>query len=326
VGRVGVGQDPYDEFVLRLYREGREQAPQSFQDWALEVLRELIAFDGALWSTAYLESGKVRLHNAHHWRVPEELRGVWQGIEDRDVLGRAAFAAMGRTINASNTSRLILDPVLLEHIIFRFGIEHVLSTCLTDPLTSLTTSLSLIRGVRGPPFTEADRRLKERVTPHVIEAYGACRLLRLMEMRRLDGPFTYAAAVLDAAGVMQVASQGFPELLRREWPAWSGPILPGILLPTLGISAKRTLSQIVVRSEPVGDMIWLRVRERGPIDQLSAREAEIAGLSAIGRTNKEIARLLNLSPFTVRNHLNSIYDKLGLAGRAGLGLYAEELE
>jgi DNA-binding CsgD family transcriptional regulator len=49
---------------------------------------------------------------------------------------------------------------------------------------------------------------------------------------------------------------------------------------------------------------------------LSEREREIVALVAEGRTNREIARLLWISPGTVRKHLDNIYAKLGVHTRA----------
>ena len=49
---------------------------------------------------------------------------------------------------------------------------------------------------------------------------------------------------------------------------------------------------------------------------LSAREVEILELIAEGRANGDIARRLFLSDKTVRNHISSIYAKLGVADRA----------
>jgi DNA-binding CsgD family transcriptional regulator len=51
---------------------------------------------------------------------------------------------------------------------------------------------------------------------------------------------------------------------------------------------------------------------------LSAREYEIGGLAAAGRSSKEIADQLFVSPRTVDNHLGAAYSKLGLVGRAEL--------
>lgn len=52
--------------------------------------------------------------------------------------------------------------------------------------------------------------------------------------------------------------------------------------------------------------------------QLTPREAEIARRYARGRSCKEIARDLGLSPATVRNHLTAAYGKLKVSDKAAL--------
>ena len=58
------------------------------------------------------------------------------------------------------------------------------------------------------------------------------------------------------------------------------------------------------------------------IDQLSSREREVLGLIATGRGNSEIARDLNISPRTVKNHVSSILTKLGVPSRVQAAVYA----
>jgi two-component system, NarL family, response regulator DevR len=51
-------------------------------------------------------------------------------------------------------------------------------------------------------------------------------------------------------------------------------------------------------------------------DALSEREREVLLLIAQGCTNKEIAAKLVVSPFTARNHVIRILDRLGLSRRS----------
>ena len=53
-------------------------------------------------------------------------------------------------------------------------------------------------------------------------------------------------------------------------------------------------------------------------DDLSETERQIAELVAEGRTNKEVAAALSLSPKTVEWNLSKVYAKLGVRSRAEL--------
>ena len=50
---------------------------------------------------------------------------------------------------------------------------------------------------------------------------------------------------------------------------------------------------------------------------LTSREHEVIEHVALGRTNDEIARVLGISPATVRKHLENIYERLGVHTRTG---------
>jgi two-component system response regulator NreC len=57
-------------------------------------------------------------------------------------------------------------------------------------------------------------------------------------------------------------------------------------------------------------------------DLLTAREREVLQLVAEGKSNKEVADLLNLSVYTVETHRSNIMEKLNLKGVPELILYA----
>jgi len=57
-----------------------------------------------------------------------------------------------------------------------------------------------------------------------------------------------------------------------------------------------------------------------PEDRLTKRERQIVDGVARGLRNKEIARELNISEKTVKSHLNSVFQKLGLEGRFALAM------
>ena len=62
--------------------------------------------------------------------------------------------------------------------------------------------------------------------------------------------------------------------------------------------------------------------EKAKIAALTARECEVITLIGQGLRNKEIAQRLFISETTVRHHLTSVFDKLGVSERLELMIYA----
>ena len=60
---------------------------------------------------------------------------------------------------------------------------------------------------------------------------------------------------------------------------------------------------------------------RRPLDQLSPRELEVLTTLARGRSNREIARALQISEETVKAHVSSILAKLHLADRTQAAIF-----
>jgi DNA-binding CsgD family transcriptional regulator len=98
------------------------------------------------------------------------------------------------------------------------------------------------------------------------------------------------------------------------------------------VAARDQLRPALAAFERLGATIWAEValtelnatgvtahrRQLGPVLDLTARELQIALLLADGRTTRETAAALFLSPKTVEYHLRHVYTKLGIASRSEL--------
>ncbi len=80
-------------------------------------------------------------------------------------------------------------------------------------------------------------------------------------------------------------------------------------------SAARRAGELAGRAEQPATPALHAVEARA---RLTAAERETAALAAAGRSNKDIAAHLVLSPRTVENRLQRVYEKLGIAGRTEL--------
>ncbi|MNR42547.1 Oxygen regulatory protein NreC [compost metagenome] len=65
-----------------------------------------------------------------------------------------------------------------------------------------------------------------------------------------------------------------------------------------------------------------RPAAEAPLEQLTGRQQEVLYWLAKGKSNKEIAFILNLSAKTVDTHRAQIMDRLGIRDLAGLVRYA----
>jgi len=84
-----------------------------------------------------------------------------------------------------------------------------------------------------------------------------------------------------------------------------------------------------VGHEAVGDLVQTVRRLSGgpegappPLKLLTPRELEIISAVVESASNKEISEQFGLSMQTVKNHLSSIFDKLGVSSRLELALFA----
>lgn len=83
-------------------------------------------------------------------------------------------------------------------------------------------------------------------------------------------------------------------------------------------SARAAAARAALLLEHCGGARTPALTAAGPVEQLSPREREIAGLAAAGAANHEIASRLVVSVRTVENHLQRAYRKLGVTSRREL--------
>jgi DNA-binding NarL/FixJ family response regulator len=94
----------------------------------------------------------------------------------------------------------------------------------------------------------------------------------------------------------------------------------------LELAIRKVASGGVYLSPEIGDTMRLQLLRRTPdsesIDILSSRQREILQAIAEGRTTREIAELLSISPKTVETHRSQLMQKLEIRDVPGLVRYA----
>jgi DNA-binding NarL/FixJ family response regulator len=92
----------------------------------------------------------------------------------------------------------------------------------------------------------------------------------------------------------------------------------------LSVASGRPFFSKVIAEALLEDHVGVMRRHgvRNSYDLLTEREREVLHLLAEGKSNKEAAAVMNLSPYTVDTHRTNLMQKLGLHNTAEIVLYA----
>ena len=123
----------------------------------------------------------------------------------------------------------------------------------------------------------------------------------------LDTRVLMLSAFIDRQIVFQAVAAGAAGYLSKE--ADRREITDAILAVHRGGTVLAPAVQAGVAAE-------VRARWRRDVPSLSERERQVLELIAQGLSAPEIGRRLYLSPATVKSHMQSLYDKLGVSDRA----------
>lgn len=131
--------------------------------------------------------------------------------------------------------------------------------------------------------------------------------------------------------LMLTVSEDAQDLMEALRGGASGYLLKNIQTDTLIDAIRRAArGESVVSQEMTAKLIQgVRnpPRSGAPLverDRFSPRERDILSSLALGESNKEIARKLDLAESTVKIHVQNIFKKLGMSSRVQVALYAVE--
>ena len=311
--KTGVDAGVLGAFLLDLYRLAREAPLADFQRRVLDRLCEALPFSGAWWGMTRMDR---ELHSSYPYHMPAGYADYWYRIREHDLLADIVLAEPGVTVYLSNR-QIAADPVYARFCA-EYGTRQMLCTLLKNPTLNLATFLSLYRNRDVPRFTPAERLLKQLVMPHLWAAWTSNwnAQLAASEAHGLAGRVAFAIA--DQKGLLHAAEPRFSEMIQQEWPEWQGPELPALLLESMRNGKPAEGRHGIMRVRPVSGLYLVEARERSPLDRLTPRELAIAQRFGSGKSYKEIAAALPVSPATVRAHLRAIYSKLEISDKTEL--------
>ncbi len=322
----------FSGLLLDLYQDASFLPAERFQTRAFERLNALIPFDEAWWAIGIVDSeinaGKEysgpQIFDIYLHGVSQENYNLYKKLKRFDTVVQESERHPGVTFNVCMREWY---PPSHWPVLDVYGYAHMLATHAVDPVIDLSNAITLYRTEPDRPFSEQERLIKQALMPHWIAALNRNKIAPWLRDAAYVLNFP-AAAILDANGGLRYTTGNFAGMLQLEWPDWRGPLLPAPLRHLLdtGKDALFSGAQIAAKITLRQHMPLIQLRSRLLADQLSNQQLTAARYSADGLSFKEIARLMDLSPATVRNYLTIIYRKLGVKNKIQLAEMLREVE
>jgi DNA-binding CsgD family transcriptional regulator len=281
---------------------------------------------------------------------PDAIRIFEQHMHEHPLIAHHARACDPRVLKISDfLSRSRYQRLgLYQEFSRRIGTEFQMA-CVLPANRPVLIGIAVNRS--GKDFTERERVLMGLVRPHLAQAYR-----NAAEMTRVLGELEAAQRRLnEIEGVMILGRDDHtprisprihrllgkyfgrkPESGRvphplKQWVQHQSEVLSQLEVPR-PLVMRKDGAQLTVRMLLGQDRIVLlfheepvaRKRKKTSATGLTAREAEVLGWVAQGKSNSEIVTILAMSVRTVEKHLERIFEKLGVESRTSAARFWEE--
>lgn len=306
----------FNRSVLHLGRLARERGAAGFIADGLQAFRPLVPFASAWWGEMSVSAADAPPQSWMHGRIDlaDSFAAEWQQSAGSDTFSHDTLSRPGEVIRVSGYN----DPhAAVEAFARRHDLYHPMCITFELPESGLMFFVCLYRGIETPAFSDDEAGLFSAFCDHLLQLWR----FQVQDMIRVDignGATDFAVARQD--GDLLYVGAGMCAVIQKELPDWNGSTLPAEViahLPNAPCVMRLGRSALTLTPNAEHVILSLQTQPHGAV--LAPRERTVAMLFAAGHSYKEIARILTLSPSTVRTYLRNCYLQLGVKSKVELG-------
>ena len=317
--------------LIGIYERAQHCSLAEFNKSALREMNQVVAFDAcALADLQVAATGKVVVQTLYLESTPAERFQDRSAVVGQEALAQngaltsqddtlvSAFRQRGRSVVA-DIAATARDPHLLSYC-RKYETAHSLAFVSEKTFGCAVPTLGLWRANSRNGYTAQQEEDANVFIPHFIQARE---INRRFKSAAVTVPASSAMVLSSLMGQVYFADDETSQLLQTEWREWTPPFLPPALMDALKSASAQVFvgKKIAIRAEILNGMLCLKINKiENRSAGLTAAESRVAMLAVRGMQYKEIAKLIDVAPATVRNQLHSVYRKLGVSNKTALAV------
>lgn len=304
-------------YIASVYRQAGQLDADAFRLYCLGQLQQFIQFESGIWFYRKGVEESFTRAETYLFNIPAGFmenynRLLSTEMLNEDPVGKYAANHVNQSFRMipevfSSWDTYIQDVVYKIHS-QKFELNNTLTTLYQCDGQDKLNVISLYRMGHGNyTFSAQDKIIKQLVSPHLAEAMTMNILSSFSRQQHHQGVYR---AITDIRGNILEAETAFLAMLQRT--GQDKITLPAMLEGEVVILALEDGTPIKAIKRHTFVELQL---ETIPFAGLSPQQIRVCHFLKQGLSDKSIAQHMNISPFTVSNHLKKLYQHLGTKNR-----------
>ncbi len=302
--------------LLAMADVAREVGPERLLHEALQSLRLIVPFRSAWWGECSDEQADASPRNWVHGHInlSASFGQEWNRLAKNDEFAHESMRKLGVVVRVSGHETPWPEVSAFSQ---RHDLYHVMAMTVELPGSGLMFFVALYRGETAPAFDDSESALFAEFFVHLLHHWR----LRVQDLLgRVAAQSSDGFGLADSHGDLFYLGNRLGAAIHKAYPGWAGSRLPvELVLALRQVPAAISLGGRGLTLQPSGALVALSLDGARRQALLAPRERSAAMLYSRGHSYKVIARLLDLSPATVRTYLRNAYLQLGVRNKIELG-------
>lgn len=302
-----------NQLIKNIYRAAYSSPVSEFKKTCFDLLAKELNIQSGTWITRSEKNIRFYENDSFTYKLPQ---GFMEDYHHLSTVSEQVNQVFSVVLGNQRKTLDILDIVPEDewynsdmYCLYceKFNLHHSLMTVDINPINQVMNLITFARHHQDNEFSDEEKRIKEFLFPNLIESL---RINLLNSIHQGKETSTYRA-VLDRYGNIIEAEDSFINILASKALIEDNKLLVKLKLKQGVVE----VNELKLFYENHDGLVFVELDTLTHLKMIGRKKLQVCQLLIAGKTNKEIAKHMAISPNTVNNHLKEIYKVLGVDSR-----------